>query len=240
MLMVFKCVIFDFHNTLLDHSGTFNKLKGRPHQQEVLARHGFCFTAAEIKSALCKTSQAAKGFSDSERQKPLFYALLFLKALGVKPKVSLARELESAYYAKELENSVLFPDAVPLLKLLKKRKKILCVVSNTKNSTNLKIAKKLGIRKYFRHFLMSHLFGSVKSELAIFRHLLQKLNKGRKNKILPSECLMVGNNVLEDGAAKKLGMKVAILKATIDNESFLKELNPDYLIGGLKDLERIA
>lgn len=163
-----------------------------------------------------------------------------MKILGLKPKSGLAQELENEYYVKELQHSVLFPSVLPVLNFLKRKRIILCVVSNTKNSTNLKIAKKLEIRKYFRHFLMSHSFGSVKSELKIFQHLLALLNKKRERKILPSECLMVGNNVLEDGAAKKLGMKTAILSRTIDNEKFLKELKPDYLIENLLDLKRIV
>ena len=87
---------------------------------------------------------------------------------------------------------------------------------------------------------MSHEFGSMKSELKIFQHLLEKLNKGRKAKIHPSECLMIGNHAGEDGAAKLVGMKVALLKPTLAGKEHLKALKPDYLIKDLKEIEKIV
>ena len=149
------------------------------------------------------------------------------------------RGVPTEFEKKEMIKLIIITDDSFRNVLEKKRKLKLCVVSNISVNTNKKAAKKLGILKYFTEFFTSYQHGGIKSELKIFYNLLKKINKGRKNKINPEECLMVGNNAGEDGAAKKLGMKVALLKPTLKGKEHLEKIKPDFMLDDLLDLKRI-
>lgn len=236
-----KCVIFDFGDTLVQSSVAAEKThKNRPELQ-ILKKLGYDFSNKKLNNATLRMIEKTKNLSSKVKQEDkTIFARTLLQELGIKPTKKLAIECENAYYAKLRENIKLMPNTVKLLEFLKKKKIIACVISNTRIDSNLKIAKNLKIRKYFRHFIMSHLFGSVKSELKIFRHALEEINKNRKNKIKPEECLMVGDNAEEDGAAKLTGMKTAILTKFLRKKEHLQRLKPDYLINDLKEIEKIV
>ena len=57
---------------------------------------------------------------------------------------------------------------------------------------------------------------------------------------MPQECLMVGNHAGEDGTAKQVGMKLALLKPTLSGKKHLETLKPDYIINDLKEIEKIV
>ena len=240
--MTIKCVIFDFGDTLSDTTSASKKVMRKRPEKEILKKHGLNFSNTELNNALERMIEKTKRIPYKVKQKDwLIYSRTMLQELGLKnPSKKLAMECEKSYYAKLRENVKLMPNALNALEFLKRKKITTCVISNTRTSSNLKLAKKLGIRKYFRHFIMSHEFGSVKSELKIFHALLKKLNKERKEKIKASECLMVGDNVLEDGAAKRVGMKVAILKPTMHKGEHLERVKPDYLINSLSEIRKIV
>lgn len=236
-----KCVIFDYGDTLVDSKAAVEKARAEAPERKVLAKHGLKFSKKQIIKAFDKMMQNSRKIPEKQIIKDrLLYAKEFLKALKIKPTERLAQECENTFYEEREKHRKPMPHALKLLKFLKKKKITLCVITNTRTNSNKKHAKKIGLLKYFKHFIMSHEFGSVKSELKIFNHLLEKLNKNRKNKIKPQECLMVGNHAREDGAAKLIGMKTAIYTKHLHGKKHLKKLKPDYIIKSLKEVERIV
>lgn len=235
-----KCVIFDFGDTLVDSTGAIKKAQSKAPEQKALAKHGHYFSKNQILNAFKKMQKKALKLSPEDKKDRLAYAFIFLKELGLKPSKKLAWECQESFYAEREKYRKLMPNALGVLKFLKRKKIMLCVITNTATNANRKHAKQLGIKKYFKQFIMSHEFGSQKSELEIFHHLLEKINKHRKHKILPADCLMVGNHAGEDGAAKLIGMKTAIYTKHLHGKKHLKKLKPDFLLNDLKDLERIV
>ena len=235
-----KCVVFDFDDTLADTKRVVELIKKIEPDKKFLAGSGWVFSKREFE----KARKIMENKVENQRQKPSknkgnIYAQELLKVLKVPYSKKLAEGMVKAYWKEKEKNLKLMPHVKKTLKFLKKRKLKLCVVSNISVNTNKKAAKKLGILKYFTEFFTSYQHGGIKSELKIFYNLLKKINKGRKNKINPEECLMVGNNAGEDGAAKKLGMKVALLKPTLKGKEHLEKIKPDFMLDDLLDLKRI-
>ena len=239
--MSIKCVIFDWGDTLANSSEAVKKTRLAFPYARVLKNKGFNFPKTRMEKAMEEMREKTKNIPFHLKTKhKLVYANAFLKALGIKPSKKLASACENSFIEEKQKHTRLLPGARQTLDFLKSKGIIPCAITNSRNELNRKTAKKLGIRKYFRHFIMSHEFGSIKSELKIFHALLKKLNKGRKEKIKASECLMVGDNVLEDGAAMRVGMKVAILKPTMHKGEHLERVKPDYLINSLSEIRKIV
>ncbi len=236
-----KCVVFDLGDTLFDTKNANMRTQETAPEKRVLEESGHFFSMSEYTAAKLRFNEDAKRVSPKQKiENPLVYSHIFLESLGVKPTKTLAGKCERAFYAERERQMALLPGALEALDYLKSRGIVQCVITNTYNDCNLKAAKRLGIRKYFMFFLMSHRFGSMKSELKIFRSLLEKVNRGRKMKVLPGECLMVGNDAQEDGAAKEIGMKVALLKPTLRREEHLERVKPDYMLESLEGIMEIV
>ena len=237
MIVMIKCVIFDFGDTLVN-SGETNKTAFDAYMRKIHSLFNNKYSMSEIIKAK-EEAEIDYGKLDNVTRlsdTPVFENI-FLGKLGEKPDKKLGELIASAYWDTKFEKVSLFPRTKETLEHLKGQGLILCVITNTKTDTNRRLAKKLGIFKYFDYFLMSHEFGSIKSELKIFHHLLEQVNK--KNKILPSECLMVGNDLEEDTVAKKIGMKTVILTKEVYNKHPEKMIKPDYYIKELIELKEI-
>ncbi|MEI7961065.1 MAG: HAD-IA family hydrolase [archaeon] len=234
-----KCIIFDFGDTLVN-----TKRKTiEAHMVEYarfLNKHGFYFSSDKVIAAHKATEKTWSSFDEKSKQIRRLWEKTFLKALGVNPTNKLCFAMEKAYYYFRIKNDKLMPNTIKTLKKLKKQGIRLCVVTNTKTNTNYVLAKEFKILQYFDYFLRSHKEGTIKSELKIFHLLLEKLNKNRKNKILPSECLMVGNNLNEDTAASQIGMKTVILKKYIYVNKTKAFFEPDYYIDDLIEIVNIV
>ena len=234
-----KCVIFDFGDTLVN---TKRKTL-EAHMVEYarfLNKHGFYFSSDKVIVAHKATEKMWNSFDEKSKQIRRLWEKTFLKALGVNPTNKLRSAMEKAYYYFRIKNDKLMPNTIKTLKKLKEGGIRLCVVTNTKTNANYVLAKRFKLLPYFDYFLMSHKEGTIKSELTIFKRLLKKLNKERKNKIKPSECLMVGNNLNEDTAASQIGMKTAILNkyAYVNKKKVF--FAPDYYINDLSEIVSIV
>ena len=229
-----KTVIFDFGDTLV-------LSKNKPSDffisyKEALKKNKLFFNKKVINGAYKITEAKWKSLTEKEKQKLGLFEQIFVEAIGVKPSKKMCLSLAQDYYAFRTKNDSLMSNALKTLKELKKKKLILGVITNTKTDANYKLAKKLKILKYFKYFLMSHKEKTIKSELGIFYTILNKINKNRKHKILPTECLMVGNNLNEDTAASQIGMKTAILTKRLCVNKKKPFFEPDYYINDLKEL----
>jgi len=234
-----KCVIFDFGDTLVRSLGGGNEYLNE--YKKFLKKHKLNFSDVEILQAHSVAIHGWGKFHNKHRA-PVrnYFEKVFLTALGAKFTPRVAKLMNEYYINCRLNKSVLMPNTLAMLKALKNKNVSLCVVTNSSDDSNRLIAKKNGIYKYFDEFLMSHEEGTIKSELKIFHLLLDKLNKNKKIKILPSECLMVGNNLNEDTAASQIGMKTVILTTKLAVNKNLQSFEPDYYIDDLSELGKIV
>ena len=151
MGLTIKCVIFDFGDTLSDTTSASKKVMRKRPEKEILKKHGLNFSNTELNTALERMIEKTKRIPYKVKQKDwLIYSRTMLQELGLKnPSKKLAMECEKSYYAKLRENVKLMPNALNALEFLKRKKITTCVISNTRTSSNLKLAKKLGIKLTF-------------------------------------------------------------------------------------------
>ena len=236
-----KCVIFDFGDTLVRKNEFFDEQRRAFLEESVkkINEKGNNITYDEIKVALNKTYAYFGQFKYGTVNFGGDWERKLLENLNIKDD-KLAEELFDLYVNFRITKcSELFPNVKEVLKQLKEKDLIICVITNSSNNLNKKTAEYFGIDKYFSHFIMSHEFGSVKSELKIFKHLLNEIEKKDGIKITPEECLMVGNNLIEDTAAKKVGMKTVIYTKKIQRKDDPEKIEPDYYIDDLMELIKI-
>ena len=69
---------------------------------------------------------------------------------------------------------------------------------------------------------------SAKPNPAYYKEVCESL------KVAPEDCIMIGNDVAEDGIAKKLGMEVMLIEDCLLNKDNLP--TDDFQMGSLKDL----
>lgn len=99
----------------------------------------------------------------------------------------------------------LFPDTLPLLQELKKRGKVLGVVSNW-DSRLFGLCEGLGLRPYFDFILASAVVGCAKPNPKIFQEALKQA------RVLPEEALHVGDSLEDDvGGAREAGIQAVFL-----------------------------
>ncbi len=94
----------------------------------------------------------------------------------------------------------LFPDALPLLREMKKRGKILGIVSNW-DSRLFGICEGLGLKPYLNFILASAVVGAAKPHPRIFEEALKQAGVG------PQEALHIGDSLEDDvSGAKRVGI----------------------------------
>ncbi|MFA5764190.1 MAG: HAD family hydrolase [archaeon] len=217
-----KIVVFDFVGTLI-----FSKNKPQNF-----------FIDYKKKLQLNKFLLDKKNNDLTEIQTPELdlFEKFFIESIGINPSKKMCLQLAKEYYSFRIKNDFLISNALKVFKSLKKKKIIFGIITNTKSNANYKVAKNLEILKYFNFFLMSHKEKTKKSEIKIFYTMLNKINKNRKHKIQPQECLIIGNDLNEDTIAKTIGMKTIILKKYIKLDKKRPYLEPDYYIDDLKEI----
>jgi FMN phosphatase YigB (HAD superfamily) len=236
-----KCVIFDFGDTLSNAKKSNEITQKECPELDILKKRKTDLTKEELMDA---KKQAEERYRKSDylliQKDPYIFLRILLDELGIEFNKKLSDECDNAFWAGRVHNSELMPNAKKLLLYLKKKGVLLAVITNTKIWHNERIAHKHGLYDLFDEFVESHKFGGVKSELKIFEHFLEQINKNKQKVILPEECLMVGNNLNEDTAAKKIGMKTAILKTNIHVSQLAEIIEPNYYIDDLIEIKEIV
>jgi FMN phosphatase YigB (HAD superfamily) len=223
-------VVFDFVGTII-----FSKTKPKKffvNYKKTLQQNEFLFNKKNNTNLINKNNNLTK----NSRQELDLFKQFFIKSIGINPSKKMCLQLAKEYYSFRIKNDFLMPNALNVFKYLKKKKIIFGIITNTKSDANYKVAKNLKILKYFNFFLMSHKEKTKKSEIKIFYTMLNKINKNKKHKIQPQECLIIGNDLNEDTIAKKIGMKTIILKKYIKLDKKIPYLEPDYYIDDLKEI----
>jgi putative hydrolase of the HAD superfamily len=105
-------------------------------------------------------------------------------------------------------------------------KHTLAVASYTQGSYTQKELEKLGIAKYFSHFIFSSDIGYRKNNQEFYKICLQKTNNQAE------ECLMIGDNYLQDVVIpKKLGLRAILIRNPLtDGENIIDDVKPDSTV----------
>jgi FMN phosphatase YigB (HAD superfamily) len=236
-----KCVIFDFGDTLSNAKKSNEITQKECPELSILQKHKPNLTKTGLMETKKRTEELYRNSNYLDIQKdPYIFTRILLDELGLAFDKTLCDECENIFWEDRAGNTELMPNAKNLLLYLKDNNILLAVITNTTDGHNAKISKNHGIFDLFDEFVESHKFGGVKSELKIFEHFLEQINKNKQKVILPAECLMVGNNLNEDTAAKKVGMKTVILKTNIHVSQLAEIIEPDYYIDDLIDIKEIV
>lgn len=125
----------------------------------------------------------------------------------------------------------LYPGVEKMLNELCK-KYSLAIASYTQSSYTHKELEKLGITKYFSHFFFSSDIGYRKTDPEFYKICLKKT----QNKA--AECLMVGDNYLQDIVMpKKAGIKAILIRNPLTGkQNIIGDIKPDSVVG----IENIA
>jgi putative hydrolase of the HAD superfamily len=114
------------------------------------------------------------------------------------------------------------------------QKYVLSTASYTQGSYTKNELKKLGIDKYFSHFIFSSDIGYKKTDENFYRICLEKTNSKAE------ESLMIGDNYLEDIVIpKKIGFNAILIKNPLTyNGNVFNNIVPDKIID-LKDILKL-
>lgn len=152
----------------------------------------------------------------------------FFSNLGVSVRdIENAKKLFTESYLINLTNkSKLYPRMLHIIKELKKKKIILYVVSNKPQIFSEKLLKMLKIKKYFKKIIGIN--SEEKKRLKPSAFYIRKILL--KEKVLPSEVLIVGDSKTDILAAKNSKIFSCAVLYGFRNFKELKKYNPDFFI----------
>lgn len=177
--MNFKYVIFDFNGTILDD--------------------------VDLCLSLLNEMLNLKGLPSITKEKYrnifTFPIIEYYKKAGFTFEGYTFEEL-ATYFIKKYQpasyNCSLYPYLLDLIKILKEKGIKLIVLSASEKSNLLLQLQKLNIYDLFDDILgINDIYAKSKEEIAV--------NYFKENKILPSDCLMIGDSLHDSLIAKKLG-----------------------------------
>ena len=229
-----KAVLFDLDDTLYDydypHKKALNAVYKLLSKKIKISKKRFLrlFKIAndEIKHELAGTA--------SSHNRVLYFQRVIEKTHNtVNPKIIL--EMYNIYWKFFLENISLRKGVIDTLKKLQKDKIKIAVVTNLTTNIQLKKIQKTKISKYVDVLVTSEESGGEKPNSIMFLLTLNKLN------MLPSEVLMVGDNLIADiEGANSVGIdSVVIVKGKLikkDKEDYKK---PNYVIKNIPEVLEI-
>jgi putative hydrolase of the HAD superfamily len=228
-----KAILFDLDNTLYDYD--------IPHKKSVDAVYKifskkvkiskkkfielYKMSNEEIKHELAGTASA--------HNRILYFQRIVEKTHNtIEPKIIL--QMYSEYWKVFLDNMKLKKGVLETLKKLQKSKIKIALVTNLTTKIQLKKMQKLKIEKYVDYFVTSEESGGEKPNSIMFLLTLNKLN------LLPSEVVMVGDNLVADiEGANSVGIdSIAITSKKIkaNKEDYKK---PNYVIKNIPEILNI-
>lgn len=206
--MVIKAVLFDLDNTLTH----------RDQSVQVYSSHLLKYFNAQIKEndhlTLSRTIEIIRRIDNGGYPKKEFLthpsiaasvAHALIEELNWKqsPSVEILTEF---WFEKFGLSAVAMPGAIELLQQLKQQNYRLAVVSNGGHATRLKILEGLGFVHYFDEIFSSESVGVAKPNSEIFLYSCAKI------KIIPEECLYIGDHPINDyHGASSAGLKALLL-----------------------------
>lgn len=216
--MVKKAVLFDLDDTLYDYEPchkyalgkVYSALKGKIMISKKRFDELFRLAKDEIKYELSGTA--------SSHNRILYFQRLIEKThKTVDPKVILS--LYKIYWDSFLGKMKIRKGVIDTLKKLHKQKIKIALVTDLTTHIQLRKIEKLKISKYIDYMVTSEEAGSEKPHAIMFLLALNKLD------ILPSETIMVGDNLVKDLEGSNA---VKIDSVLISNQKNIKADREDY------------
>ena len=234
--MAIKCVIFDLGDTIWNTTAAKGKSANISFNQRWLESKGFKASKSKIMEARAKTEHEWRvpGSMYTRSTYGRFSSVL-LRNLGIKATKRMAIEAEDAYHSNLNRKLKLMPNARIILSWLNKNKFVVLALSNAHTRPQLRRVKEKGIKHHFDKVFISDALGYEKSSVTPFKIVLKWL---KPKKIGAGECLMVGNDYVEDASAKKAGIKTVILTVNAHKKD-RAAAKPDYEIKNLIELKKI-
>lgn len=204
-----KCIILDFDNTLeeFEHSKSAGEWAVT---KEIVKRFGG--DEKQIKK-LMESIDYKFTIDAIEKKNPLLFdRIKWYHEYAKKNKLDIpeseVKKLVELYWSTITKNITEIAGATELLELLKE-KYVLVMLTDSDGERKIKIdrVKKLKMEEYFDLIVTGDDTKTTKPDPKNYKYILEKLNKGRKEKIMFEECAMVGDKPPADhAAAKPLGI----------------------------------
>jgi len=200
-----KAIFFDFGNTLIESDSSldqFNRDYTWPKLQELGAQgtyKDFLSAKQQVlrKDVSNKSVQAIRPYSEVI---PFFH--LIVKQMGLDHvSVEKSREIEAAGWEQYKTYLTLFPGTVNALHWIHTHGLQLAVISNWFQQYILDYLDHLRILPLFDLVMTSEKAGANKFDLTPFQLTLDALY------VNPKHSLHVGDNIIQDGACRKLGIR---------------------------------
>lgn len=216
--MVKKAILFDLDDTLYAYNpvhkkalkAVYNLLKNELNISLKKFTELFNLSKSEI-------HQELSGTASSHNRVLYFHRLIEKTHKTVDPRIIL--KLYDTSWNTFLNNMKLGKGVVETLKELKKQNIKIVLVTDLTTHIQLRKIEKLKITKYVDYLVTSEEAGSEKPHSIMFLLALNKLN------ILPSETMMVGDNILKDiGGANSVKLDSVL----ITNDKTIKANKEDY------------
>ena len=202
-----RAVVFDCYSTLIDIETIEQKNEIFHYISLYLQYYGAKVDAAKLKSAL--DLERDRFMRSKEEQYPevdlelAFNNILRKEGLG---NPFLAESCCKLFRVLSRERFQLFPDSLPVLEEMKRSRYPIAVVSDAQKVFCLDEGEILGIRQFFKFFLLSTHFGFRKPDPRLFRIACAMLNTP------PEEAIYIGNDLEADvKGAKQIGMQTILL-----------------------------
>ncbi|OYT55832.1 MAG: hypothetical protein B6U68_04295 [Candidatus Aenigmarchaeota archaeon ex4484_14] len=230
--MTLRCVIFDLGETLVENTETFMKSKVE-RNMKYLEAAGIKLAEEDLKQAIKKAREDIDNTHGTTKrfERAAYYKALF-KHLNKDLDERTLDKVYSMYTIECIDDMKLLPNALEVVIYCKELGLKLILITNGRKDMTDAILEKFGLEKYFDYVITSYEFGHEKSSLEPFKHVLEKFG------LQPKECIVVGNRLDEDIAAKKVGMLTVWLKRD-DDKILGKAEEPDFTITRLSELKNI-
>ncbi len=158
------------------------------------------------------------------------------KTLGTEDPKRLAEGLEvlKAYYRDHcVDQTVIYPGVMELLKNLKDRGVKMGLVSNKPHEFTLITLEKLGLAPYFVVALGADVVANKKPHPEPLLSALKQMG------VSPGESVMIGDSPVDVEAARAAGMLVGIVSHGFVAKEYLNASDPDWLVDSLLDFIEI-
>lgn len=226
--MLTKAVLFDLGDTLIG-----NVLNACETFQNILDQNGVHVSVEEVEKAFAAArKELHPPFEQLIGKMPLseFYTMwdsLVLKALAVEDDGFLAKEINEQWFS--VCGILLFPDVIPALTTLKKKKIKTGVISNAYEEEIYHILGEVGLNE-FDIVVGSDTVKKAKPDPEVFLYVAENLG------ILPEEAVFVGDDLEKDyKGAERAGMNPLLLVRGDDTVPA-----PVNYIRSLRELQKFA
>ena len=224
--MDFEYLLFDFDNTLVDFHGP-SKIAFQQafEEQDLNFEDSIYLIYKQINGKIWEQFENGKITTEDIRRERFKQLFDKLKINGPDPVF-----FNSRYMHFVVENTILYPGVIELLKELKKKFKLGIVTNGLKEAQRARL-NKVGISNFFETIVVSDEIGFAKPDKAYFDFVHEEIGKIDKDLVL-----VIGDNPKSDIlGANNFGYK----SCWINEKRKQSEINSDYEISSVLHLTKL-